>query len=234
MTTALAALAVAAGSAAQAVTGFGSSLVAAPFLVALLGHTEGVRTAILFSGIVNVLVLLPERRGVRWREGAILLVPALAATPPLAWAVRRADPAPLAILAGALTLAGAAALAAGLRAARLRGPGGALAAGAVSAGMNVVAGIGGPAAALYAINAGWPPHGVRPTLQVYFLALNALGLSFLGLPRLRWWIGPAILGGWLGGHLLARRVSPEVVRRAALALAAAGGAVAIARGLAAL
>ncbi len=57
--------AVAAGAAAQAVTGIGFSLVATPFLVVTSGSREGVREAILLSSVLNLAMLGGEVRLVR-------------------------------------------------------------------------------------------------------------------------------------------------------------------------
>jgi uncharacterized membrane protein YfcA len=224
-------LAVAAGALAQAVTGIGFALVAAPFLVAFVGPREGVRTVILLSAVLNAVVLAREHRAVLVVEGSLLLVPAVALTPLLAWATARIDGRVLAVVAGALTVASAAALGRGLRLERARNRGAALAAGALSAVMNVVAGIGGPAAALYAVNAGWPGGALRATLQAYFLVLNAVALASLGLPALPPELLAGLVAGWAAGVVVAPRVDERGARSAALLLAAAGGVVAVVRAL---
>ena len=229
---AAAALAVAAGAAAQAVTGIGFALVCAPFLVALLGPREGVRTVVLLSAVLNAAVLAREHRGVLVTEGALLLAPAVVVTPLAGWAVRRLPEDALALAAGVLVLASAAALALGLRLHRARGRAGAVAAGGASAVMNVVGGIGGPAAALYAVNAGWPAGRTRPTLQAYFLVLNLVTLAIIGLPSLEPLQLAALAGGWVAGTLVLGRVDDRLALRATLALAGAGGLVAVVRALA--
>lgn len=226
------ALAVAVGALAQAVTGIGFALVAAPFLVAFVGPREGVRTAILLSAVLNAVVLAREHRAVLLAEGSLLLVPAVALTPLLAWATAKIDGRALAVVAGALTVASAVALARGLRLERARNRGAAMAAGAVSAAMNVVGGIGGPAAALYALNAGWPAGALRATLQAYFLVLNAVALASLGLPAMPPALLAGLLAGWAAGIVVAPHVSQHAARTATLLLAATGGVVAVVRALA--
>ncbi len=222
---------VALGAAAQAVTGIGFALICGPFLVTTLGAREGVRMTVFLSAIVNAMVLLPEWRATRVRYALALLIPAAASLPLFARLVRGADPDVLAVAAGSLAIAGAAALAVGVRSARLVGPVGAAGAGVVSAAMNVVAGIGGPAAAVYAVNAGWPPAVTRATLQTYFLALNIVTLLALGMPVVE--SGPflGLAAGWVAGTLLAKRLPDGPVRTTTLALAAAGGVLAIARAI---
>jgi uncharacterized membrane protein YfcA len=227
MATALAALAVAAGAATQSVTGLGFSLVCAPFLIALAGPRDGVRLNLMLSVVVNVAYLLPEREDARVADALRLLLPAAVATPITAWVIGRVDADPLAVVAGVLTVAAALALLVGIR---VRQPHAVLA-GGLSGVMNTVAGIGGPAVAVYAVGAGWPAAVRRPTFQLYFLGLNAVGLLALG-PR--WppgllWLG--LLAGFLAGRLIIGRVPEQAARTATLAIAVAGGLVAVARGL---
>lgn len=228
MTLVLAGLAVAAGAVAQAVTGLGFSLVSAPLLIALEGPRDGVRLNLVLSAIINVVLLAAQRRSVRGRDTLRLLVPAAIATPIAAWATRSTDTDVLLVAAGVLTVASAVALLAGARVRRSS----ATVAGAISGVMNTVAGIGGPVVALHALNEDWPAVERKATFQLYFLLLNAAGIVALG-PR---WPSPVLLAalaaGWLAGRRVAPLVSEPTARAATLAVAAAGGAVALARGLA--
>ncbi len=228
------ALAVALGAVAQGVTGLGFSLVSAPILIAFLGAREGVRTALVLSTILNLVLLVRTHRAVLVREGSLLLVPAVATTPLLAWASRRIDGRVLTLAAGVLTVASAAALLAGLRWHRGRAAPAGIAAGIISAAMNVVGSIGGPALALYSVNAGWPPERARPTLQVIFLASNVVAIVSLGLPTFdrTWWaLLTAITVGWSVGLRVSRAVPEGAARVATLGVAALGGLVAVARAL---
>lgn len=215
-------------------TGLGFSLVSAPILIAVLGPREGVRTALVLSTFLNVALLLRTHRDVLVRQGAVLLVPAVATTPFLAYASRRVDGRILTIAAGALTIVSAVALASGLRWHRGTGTGAGMAAGVVSAAMNVVGSIGGPALALYSVNAGWPPDRARPTLQVIFLTTNVVALCSLGLPERdarQALLLAAMAVGLVVGLAVARRIPEGVARNTTLAVAAVGGAVAVARAL---
>lgn len=236
MTLLLAAAAVLLGALAQSVSGLGFSLVCGPFLVAALGPADGVRLGVALSLALNLVLLVRHRRDVDARSAVLLLVPAVLATPLLARLLREAPVRLAEALAGATALLGALALAAGLRLRVARGRAGAVAAGVVSAGTNVVAAIGGPPVALYAANAGWDAGTTRATLQLYFLVLNVVALVSLGLPQ----VGAALLAasaaalavGLLAGAPLARRVPDAAARRATLALAGAGGLVVLVRALA--
>jgi uncharacterized membrane protein YfcA len=210
--------------------------VCAPILIATLGPREGVRTALVLSTFLNVALLARTHRDVLWREGSILLVPAVASTPFLAWASRRIDGRLLTILAGVLTVLSAAALLAGVRWRRARGVGAGLIAGVVSAAMNVIGSIGGPALALYSVNSDWPPTRARSTLQVVFLATNVVAIAALGLPGSRdargWAVLIAALAvGWVAGLRLHRLVPEDGARVATLGVAALGGLIALFRAL---
>ncbi len=224
-------MAVALGAVAQTVTGFGLALVCAPFLVAAFGPGDGVRQAVLLSSVINAAILLREGRAARVGDALLLLAPAAAATPLLALALRRLDARSLTVVAGLATIFGTVALARGLRLRRVRGVWGAAGAGVVSAAMNVIGGLSGPAVALYIVNAGWPAASVRPTLQAYSLVLNLITLGVLGMPTLIPQLFVGLIAGWAGGSLLAGHLSPTWARHATLIVAATGGVLAVLKGL---
>lgn len=230
------ALAVAVGAVAQGISGLGFSLVSAPFLIAALGAREGVRTALLLSSVLNVALLVRTHRDVLVREGSLLLVPAMAATPFLAAGAKRIDGRVLAVAAGTMTFLSAVALLTGVRWARAaRSPVAAITAAVTSAGMNVVGSVGGPALALYSVNADWPPVRARPTLQVIFLASNLVAMLSLGLPHPLGARLPLVLPlavGWVVGLRLAGKVPEAGARTATLVVAMTGGLIAVARAVA--
>lgn len=230
----IAAFAVAVGGVVQVATGFGFSLVSAPFLVAVYGAHRGVQLNLVLSPALNLAILAREYRGVDVPRAAWMLVPAALVVGAAAPFVRHADTAPLTAAAGVLILAGVSAMARGARAVRASGRAGAGLAGAVSGAMTLVSGAGGPPVVLYTLNAGWPAARTRPTLQAFFLGLNVVALVSLRPPDTVPLILPAALVAGLGiGALATGRLPTEAVRRATLVLAAAGGVAAIARGLAA-
>lgn len=228
-------LAVALGAVAQAVSGVGFVLVCGPFLIASLGQAEGVRLALVLSLAVNTAVLLRSHRDVAWREALQLLVPAAVLTPVFALAVGAVPQRLAQAVAGLSAVVGALALLAGVRWRAARGPGGAVGAGIVGAAMSVAAGMSGPPVVLWADNAGWAPERTRGTLQVYFLALNLVGIASLGLPH-RGAGGllaclAAIALGLAVGTVVAHRVTGAAARRTTLALAGAGGLVVLVRAI---
>lgn len=229
----LSGLAVAAGAAVQRVTGLGFSLVCAPFLVAAEGALAGVRLVNVLALLGNLVLLVRLRADVRWREGLRVLVPAAVVAVPAGLAARRLDPSLLTVLAGLTSLVAVAAVATG-RHYRL----GAVTAGALAGVGNVVAGVGGPAVAAYALGDGWPPRQVRASLQAVFAALNVVSIAALGPPAVtgaRFATLLAALGaGLLLGDVLGRFASEASVRRGMIAIAVVGSIAAVARGVAGL
>lgn len=219
------------GALAQGSTGMGFGLLCAPFLIGSYGPAEGVRQVVLLSLVLNAVFLGSEARSARGRDALGLLLPALLVAPLLTLWLRPLDPRVLLVVAGSLTTGSAAVLALGWQPSWLRGRVGAVGAGVVSAAMNVAGGLAGPAAALYAVGAGWPAASVRPTLQLYGLGLNLVTLLSLGLPPLHPPLLAGLVGGVLAGLLLARRLPQRLVRQAILALAALGGVLVVLRGV---
>lgn len=225
MTLVLGGLAVAVGAVAQSISGIGFSLVAGPLLFALFGAREGVQVAVALSMVVNAAVLVREHRAVMVRRVLPVLLAALVATPLLVRLFADVHPRPLRAVAGGVIVVGAALVAAGRS--RDTGPLGGVAAGVVSAAMNVLASTGGPAVAVYAAGARWDPSRLRATLQAYFLALNVVTLATLGPPHWSARRGLVLVGGLLAGSALGAVLAPRVpvgrARMVTLALAAAGG-----------
>lgn len=225
MTLAWAAVGVAVGALAQSISGIGFALVGGPLLFTVFGPREGVRVAVVLSMIVNIGVLVREHRAVMIRRVLPVAIAALAATPLLVVALSDVNTGALRAAAGAVIVVGAVLVAAGRT--RDFGMAGGVAAGLVSATMNVLASAGGPAVAVYAAGARWEPTRTRATLQAYFLSLNIVTLASLGPPN---WSATravvlisALLVGSALGAVLAPRVSAHRARTVTLVLAAAGG-----------
>jgi uncharacterized protein len=220
------------GSAVQAVTGFGFSLVSAPFLIAAYHAPLGIQINLVLSVILNIFLVTANRRSVRGRSALALLVPAAIATVAVGLAVRNSEGTAWTIAAGLLCLAGTLVVWSGASFPRLRGPTATVVAGGLSGALNVTTGIGGPPVVLFAVNARWSPEQSRATMQLFFLGINAIGLATLGLPG-RFplpLVGFVVVGLAVGGAL-AGRIPADRVRTASLALAAAGSILAIARAL---
>jgi uncharacterized membrane protein YfcA len=228
------------GVSAQMVTGMGFSLVVAPVLIALLGPGSAVVLVNVMALGINVVVL--------WRAGPrfvapvvpVLMLPALVSIAVTSWVMSGVPAAPVALVAGLLTVATVLLMWRGVHSSRLAGTGGAVVVGAISGSMNVTAGVGGPAVAMYALNAGWHGRTMIASLQAYFAAVNVLsivgGLWAHGVPGTSRVLAAGgvlgLLAGFTLGGLVADRTPPGWVRPAVLVFSGLGGAAAVARGAA--
>lgn len=185
---------------------------------------------LVLSAGLNLVLLVRGHRQVRWAEVGRLLAPAVVATVAVGIVARHADRAALTVAAGALCLVATALVATGWRRHRPPGPVGTVAAGGVSGAMNVVAGIGGPPVVVYGLTAGWSAEVARPTLQAFFLGINAVAIPSLGVTTVPVALPVALVVGIVAGVAVARRAPERAVRSAVLIIAAGGSALAILRG----
>lgn len=228
-------LAVCLGATAQTITGIGFALVCAPLLILCLGALDGVTLVNILGALLSLFVLLRERKFLHFTYAVALFIPAIAMSPFARFLIHSSSPALLSVLSGLLVLIGVGLLSANLRSERFDSNGGMVTAGAISGFMGVVAGIAGPAVALYVTNAKSPVEMLRPTLNLYFIGVSAIAVLVRGLPSMQASFGIALSGaviaGIIVGHLIAKRLHANLVRRLILALAAVGGFAAIVRGL---
>jgi hypothetical protein len=117
----------------------------------------------------------------------------------------------------------------------LAGTPGAFLAGAASAALNVLAGVGGPALALYGVSQRWTGRSFLATMPVCSVALNALSLATKGFPPVTGTelavVVSALVVGSVAGEVLVRRIGSRHAQPVLLALAAAGAAAAIVKGV---
>ena len=189
--------------AAQAVTAIGFSLVAVPFVTVAVG--AGGRGADRQPARRRAEPRDAARRASRSavaRRAATLFVPAAIVIPFVAIGVRHLSGDALSIIAGvddrrvvrdpgdrAARPEPGAAAAAPSSPARLAGAG------------NVATGVGGPFAAMYAINAEWPASAYRPTMQAFFLGINIVSVAVAWRSRRptdRCCLPAMVVGGALG------------------------------------
>ncbi|WP_051712453.1 TSUP family transporter [Spirillospora albida] len=223
MTEALALLGILLGATAQSATGMGFSLLAAPVLVLHLGPREGVSVTLVLAVLCSAVALLRDGRDADAGQVTRLLVPTLLCTPVYALALKSVDAHLLALASGGCVVLAVGLLASGVRWPWLRRPEGAVAAGASSALLNVVGGVGGPPIGLYAANAEWGPAATRGNLCLYFLVQNAVTLAFLGFVLPEPFHFAALAGGTAAGLSLGRRMPARVLRTAVLGASLCGG-----------
>jgi len=236
-------LAVFVGSSMQRVTGMGFALVAAPFLVLLLGPVDGVILVNACGALTAAIILGRVMRHVDWRRAGGLAVFALVGIVPGALVLRYIPTAWLEISIGILIVVG---LTVSVNLGRVYIRDGhrlRAIAGAASGFMNATAGIGGPAVSIYALATNWPHRSFVATMQPYFLIIGvaslgakfASGLTFPALPGWVWiLIALACIAGLVIGEVLAKVMEPHIARRLLVIVAYVGAGATITRGIAQL
>lgn len=240
-TTVLVIAAVLIGSSMQRITGMGFALVAAPFLVLLLGPVDGVVLVNVCGALTAGVILMRVVRHVDWRRFGILAGCAVVGILPGAYVLQFVPVAWLEISIGVL-VAGGLIVSVNLGQVTLRDRlSFRVVAGATSGIMNTTAGVGGPAVSIYAIATGWPQRSFAATMQPYFLiiGLASLGAKFaLGsadVPQISapvWiLIASACVLGLFVGDLLSKVVEPHVARRLLVIVAYLGSLATVVRGI---
>ena len=225
-------------AASQVLSGMGFALIAGPLLVLVLGPVDGVRLSVAMSLVLNAVVLARSYRFVRWGDALRLFVPAAVLVLPTLLLTTQLSSALVSAAAGAAVLVGVALIASGRRARWVDGPAGAIAAGAGSGILNVLAGTSGPPVALFVAHRGWAPRVGTATLQAYALPLNIVTLAALGLPTAQpsrlLWAGVGLLLGTGAALPFADRIRPAAVRTIVLALATLGAVLLLVKAVPAL
>ncbi len=199
------------------------------FVAGSLSLLAGARLGVAVSVVVvvamgaSVVPLARDGRHARPADAAIVLVPAVVATPFVVWALRGFDPHLLAVAGGIGVLAGVVLLLSGLRAGWLRTTWGGVSTGVASAVLNVVGGVGGPPVGMYAASTGWEPARMRGTLHVYFLLQNGVTALLVGVAMPSWSQAGCLLAGSAAGVAVASRLPARSIRWGVLALSAVGG-----------
>ena len=241
----LAAPATVLGATLQSATGFGLALVLGPALFALLDPAEAVTTVLVLGAVLNVLMLLTERRSrfVRWPDLAPLLA---AAAPGLVAGALVLDAVPKPILQVAV---GVAVMLAALIQARRRlaaAPAhqtvrGAAAAGLCAGALTTTTSTNGPPLVLWFQRLGYTPEEFRDSIAAALLPLNLLGALTLALVTGREQaldLGLVALlvaftiAGQVTGRRLFERMDAGRFRAIGLVLVALAGTASIAAGVA--
>lgn len=237
---------IALGATLQRVSGMGVGMIAAPTLSVLLGPIAGVTLSNVAASVSALILFLMLRRHVDWPRFVRLAPLLIGGSFVGAWAVATLDHGWLEILLGTCILIAIAAALGLQKRFTLTGNGAVYGSGAVAGFMNTTAGVAGPALAVYAVAAKWEQRSWAATLQPIFLLANLTSIGTKALfgaavpvdVHIPWTVWAAVLVagpiGILIGTRLARRVDPGRARILALAIASAGGVLAVVRGVGAL
>ncbi|HEU6437158.1 MAG TPA: sulfite exporter TauE/SafE family protein [Nitratidesulfovibrio sp.] len=240
---AVSAAALAAGF-TQGFAGFGSTVIALPLLVAVLGLRVAVPLGCLMALAINVALV--GRMFGHVRRGPLIVL-LLTSLPGMAVGGRLLSVAPEAWLEGllgamvlAFTVFAARTASAGDGASALSLPAAGaplrhavtVAVGLVSGALGAAVGINGPPVVAWAMRQGWGRHALKATLAGYFLLagvgiVGAQGLhgEITGRVLLLFCVGlPALAAGLYGGHLCFGRLDEATFRKVLLGLFAVSGA----------
>ncbi|ASN20010.1 TSUP family transporter [Arthrobacter sp. YN] len=130
------------GAATQRITGLGFALVAALFLVLVIGPAEGVSLENAQSAALCLTVVATTWRSIQWRRVLTMFIPALAGIRLGALMASSVSATTLLLGVGSISVAAVLAVILGRRRALLPGLPGALIAGALSGFMTTTAGLG--------------------------------------------------------------------------------------------
>lgn len=237
-------LAIFVGAAMQRLTGMGFALVAAPFVVLLMGPVTGIVLVNICGVAASLLVLFRVFRYVDWKKFFILASAAVVGVVPGAVIVKYVPGAWLQVGVGLIVLAS---LTVSLRMKSFPPEPGVkpmLVAGAASGIMNTTAGVGGPAMSVYAVASKWEQRSFAATMQPYFLTIGVASVaakyvaSPSSMPVMDVWewtgVCAAIVAGLVAGEVMARWITPNKARVLMVVLAYGGATAATIRGIAVL
>ncbi len=227
------------GSFVFSAVGFGMGLVMAPILLLILLPQQVVVLANAMIALATLLILAQTWRHFRWRQSRLFILAGLPPVPLGALLLDAAAPTLLRVTIVTLILAIAVMSLFNVRAPAARTPWAALGFGFTTTLLTTTLSIGGPLAAIYAIEQDWPRETMRATLAVYFLLAGLLGLAFYTLAGLipaemAYNIGagaPVVAVGATAGGWLARRMSLRAFRYAVLFVIIGGSATLLTREL---
>ncbi|MFW0772599.1 TSUP family transporter [Paenarthrobacter nitroguajacolicus] len=241
LTTGLVLGAVVMGAGMQRVTGMGFALVAAPFLVLLLGPVEGVVLVNVCGAVTAGAIIFRVRRDIDWKRYMALAASALLGIVPAAFLVRYLPPSVLEISIGVTLAVGLTVLLVMKSAVLPQRRRYLFTAGGLSGLMNTAAGVGGPAVSIYSMATRWQHKSFAATMQPYFFTIGAFSLiskaitaptSFPVLPMTMWLaVAAACLVGLVLGDLASKRVSTRAAQILLIILAYLGAAATIVRGV---
>ncbi|HKU01448.1 MAG TPA: sulfite exporter TauE/SafE family protein [Arthrobacter sp.] len=241
LTTGLVLGAVVMGAGMQRVTGMGFALVAAPFLVLLLGPVEGVVLVNVCGAVTAGAIIFRVVKDIDWKRYAALAASALLGIVPAAILIRLIPAPVLEISIGVILAVGLTVLLVLKSATLPERRRYLLTAGGLSGFMNTAAGVGGPAVSMYSIATRWQHKSFAATMQPYFFTIGTFSLiskaitapaTFPVLPLAMWVaVAAACLGGLVLGDLAAKHVPARAAQILLIILAYLGAAATIIRGV---
>jgi uncharacterized membrane protein YfcA len=167
-------------SSAQALSGFGFSLLIVPPLAVVIGPKEAVVLANLLSPAQNALMLTRLHGHVEWRVGSMLLAGALVGMPLGLALLVAVDPTALKAVIAVTVLVSTVLLWRGLRIRSGNRLGDAVA-GFFSGVLNTSTSMSGPPVVLYLQGRALPPDAFRGTLTAYFMIISLIAVALFAI-----------------------------------------------------
>lgn len=220
-------------AAAQAISGFGFSLIAVPLVALLAGPKAAVVGTAIIGPVLTWGIMLRERGNVRWTTVAIVCLAALAGMPVGLYVLSRIGDRGLLIVIGLAVLLIALALWRGLSVPPGRGT--EVAAGVLSGALATSTGTNGPPLVIAFHAADMSPGEFRGTLSASFAAQGLVALAGFWLTgHLTADAGtvaaaalPGLALGWLVGERAFARTRADRFRGVVLVMLAASGAASL-------
>jgi uncharacterized membrane protein YfcA len=238
VTVILAAIAAFVAAVIQRITGLGFMLVLVGPIVLLYGPVEGVTLGVLLALVASLVAIPLVWRQIDWGRSWWLIWPGIVAAPFGALLVHLLPDAALLLLIAAMAFAALLAGRNSTLSASLTGRMGAVVSGSAAGFMHVASGLSGPPLAAYAVGDRWPQRSFAASAQLIFTVFGVVSVALRGLPvSSAEDVGTLVIATIAGiaiGTILSRNVSPRIARAAMLALAWAGAAVVLVRGILAL
>lgn len=233
------------GAGVQRVSGMGLGLVAGPILAIVLGPIEGILVSNVLAVINASMTTVVRRRDVDWKQFAMISPVLVCGAVPAAWLITVADTPVIFTLVGALLLGALSLSTFGQsRIPPVKNKSAPLLAGIAAGFMNTLAAVSAPALTVYAQATRWEQRSFSATLQPIFLVAGIISVlvKILGgaasLNSTDVWVWPvgiaAMITGIVIGSVLSTHIASTTARKFALAVATAGAAVVLLRGIAGL
>ena len=220
-------------SAAQAITGFGSALLAVPFLTIIAGPRPAVAAGLMVAVLLSIGVAVVERRHVLWRPVLLMGASGIVAAP-AGLLLRTLSDRDLTLLICTVLLISAVLLTVQIQLPPTDPT--TISAGLLSGTLLTSTGLNGPPLAVALAAQAHPPRTSRATLAMVFVVHGLIGnilvLTSVQMTDSTLHIGavavPAMIVGWAAGDRISRRMDQTWTRRAVIALLVAGAALAAA------